>query len=81
MEGNTPRCTCASNADKHPGQILFESGLLQKQHTKAQKAEDDQHLNEARASKEKVAQEGLERLEWMKLDAKARMADAQSKKS
>lgn len=87
MEGDTlaqspslPRRTRASNADKHPGQILFESGLLQRRRTKAQKAEDDQCLKEAKASKEKAVREGLDRLESMKVDAKAKMAEGQSKK-
>ena len=67
MEGDTPaqspslpQRTRASNADKHLGQILFESGLLQRRRTKAQKAEDDQCLKEAKASKEKVVREGLD---------------------
>ncbi|KAG8219266.1 hypothetical protein J3R82DRAFT_107 [Butyriboletus roseoflavus] len=88
MEGDTPAQpsplpwrTHASNADKHLAQILFESDLLQKRHTKAQKAENDQRLKEAKASKQKAAQEGLDRLESMKVDAKAKMAEAKLKKS
>lgn len=59
QSSSLPQWTCASNADKHPAQILFESGLYQKRHIKVQKAEDDKCLKEAKASKEKAAQEGL----------------------
>ena len=75
-----PWQTCASNADKCLAQILFESGLIQRWHTKVQKAEDDQHLKEAKASKEKVVWEGLDQLELMKVIVKAKMAEVQLKK-
>ena len=75
-----PQWTHAPNADKHPAQILFESGLIQRWHTKAQKAKDDQHLKEAKASKEKAVQEGLNWLGSMKVITKAKMAKVQSKK-
>jgi len=82
-EVSSPPLTChtrASNATKHPAQILYDAGLMQRRCTKAQKAEDDQHLSEAKAIQQRAAQQGLEQLALMELDAKAKMAEAQTRK-
>ena len=70
----TPHRTHAGNANKHPAEILFATGTIQKRRTKAEKAADDKHLQEEKAVKEEAAKAGLARLGMMEMAAEEKAA-------
>ena len=77
----TVRCTSPGNAEKRPGQILIDTGIVHKRRTKAQKAADDQLLLEAKLAHEKVADEGIERLALIEMEAEAKENEAKAKQA
>ena len=75
------RHTRPGNSDKHPGNILFEAGLVQKRRTREEKAADDKHAMEAKAAQQKAAQQGVERLALMEMEAEAKASEAKMNKA
>ncbi|KAG2074322.1 hypothetical protein BDR04DRAFT_1115822 [Suillus decipiens] len=73
-----PVTTHPSNANVHPGQIIYNTG--QKQHTKAEKAADDKHLHEELQEKEAAAIQGIECLAKIQATMEESQASMTNKK-
>lgn len=73
---SAPCRTWPGNCDKHPANILFETGVVQKRHTREEKAADDKHIMEAKA-----AQQGVQRLALMEMEVEAKASEAKLKKA
>ncbi|KIK75807.1 hypothetical protein PAXRUDRAFT_29040 [Paxillus rubicundulus Ve08.2h10] len=71
--------THPGNADKHPANILFATGTIQKRRTKAEKAADDKHLKDPKATNEQATQKGIERLALMEMEAEEKASKPQQK--
>ena len=80
-ETTTVRRTRPGNAEKRPGQILIDAGIVHKHYTKAQKAADDQRLLEAKLAREKAADEGIECLALIEMEAEAKENKAKAKQA
>ena len=78
---SAPHRTQPGNCDKHPANILFESGLVQKRHTREEKAADDKCNMEAKAAQQKAAQQGVQHLVLMEMEAEAKASEAKLKKA
>jgi len=77
----SPRRTRPGNSEKHPAEVLFTTGVMQKRRTKAEKAADDKRLKDAKAAKEEAAKQGIECLALMEMEAEAKANDAKASKS
>ncbi|KAF8121496.1 hypothetical protein EV363DRAFT_1457581 [Boletus edulis] len=75
------RRTRPGNADKRPGLILYETGTVQRRHTKAEKAANDQRLQEAKTTKDKAADQGIDQLALLEMEAEASAKEAKAKKA
>lgn len=75
------KCTRPGNAEKQPGQILFDTGIIHKCHTKAEKAADDQHCLEAKAAIQKAVDKGIECLALIEMETEAKENEAKAKKA
>ena len=80
-ETTVSKCTRPGNAEKQPGQILFDTGIIHKCHTKAEKAADDQHCLEAKAAIQKAVDKGIECLALIEMETEAKENEAKAKKA
>ena len=77
-----PTChTQPGNNNKHPANILFETGVIQKRHTRKEKAADNKCIMEAKATQQKAVQKGVQHLVLMEMEVEAKVSKAKTKKA